>query len=209
MRFVTWIAAIGLAGRSSVAALLGLVCLIAGCASSPPVKFYTLEMVPGEHRNEAIDAPVRIGAVHIPSVLDRQEIVRESGPNRLELSSENRWGAPLGEMIRRALTQDLLHRLLAHAVLLPEQPAPPNTRVIVIDILRFEPESSGRIVLQGSWSLVSAGSDAASSSRPVQIDERAAAQDYAAQAQAMSRAVGQLADSIAQALTQQTKGENP
>jgi hypothetical protein len=180
--------------------MIGMICLTGGCASSPPVQFYTLGVVPAERRMGALDAPVQIGAVHLPSVLDRQEMVRERGPNQLELSNEHRWGAPLADMTRRVLTQDLQDRLPASMVVLPEQPAPPHTRVIVIDILKFESESSGHVVLQGSWSLVSTGSDTPSSSRPMQIDEHAPAQDYAAQAQAMSRAVGQLADSIADAL---------
>jgi hypothetical protein len=186
-----------------------MICLIGGCASSPPVKFYTLAVVPAERRTGTFDAPVQIGAVHIPPVLDRQEMVREGGPNQLELSNEHRWGAPLAEMIRRVLTQDLQDRLPLSMIVLPEQPAPPHTRIIVIDILKFESAFSGQVVLQGSWSLVSAGSDTPSSSRPVQIDEHAPAQGYAAQAQAMSRAVGQLADSMADALAAQDKAGNP
>src|SRR6185437_5459200 len=136
--------------------VLMLGALLASCASSPPTQFYTLEPVqpcqpagprgagantcaPASIQERTLHAstrPIQLAPVRIPAVLERQEIVTERGSNELLLSNRHRWGAPLGEMARRTLTQDLLQRLQGNEVVLPEQPAPANTREIVVDILR-------------------------------------------------------------------------
>ena len=146
--------------------------------------------------------PIQLAPVRIPAVLERQEIVTERGSNELLLSNRHRWGAPLGEMTRRTLTQDLLQRLQESEVVLPEQPAPPNTREIVVEILRLQSDAGGRVLLQGSWSLLPPGSDSPSLMRNFSLAEQASATSYADQVQAMSRLLGRLADDIVSALAQ-------
>ena len=180
-------------------AALILVALLAACGSSPPTHYYTLDPVSGAAAPGTIaGAPVQIVAVHIPPTLDRQEMVRETAANALDISDQNRWGAPFGEMARRVLTQDLAARLPKGAVILPQQPAPPNTRKVVVDILQFERRASGDVVFDGSWSLLRAGADTPLTTRHVHLSESAGA-GYAAQAQAMSRILGRIADQIAAA----------
>jgi len=183
--------------RAVVACAVSLI--LTGCASSPPTRFYTLDAVPAQSRAPQPGAPLQVAAVHMPASLDRREIVSQSGPNRLEVSDENRWGAPIAEMTRRVLTEDLLERLPAGAVILPDQPAPANANALVLDILRFERDSSGEVILRGSWALLPPQSNAPLAMRNVDL-RAAAGADYAAQAQAMSGLVGQLADQIAEAL---------
>ena len=202
--------------------VLMLGALLASCASSPPTQFYTLEPVqpcqpsgagsaganacgPVSIRERTLHAstgPIQVAPVHIPAVLERQEIVTERGPNELILSNRHRWGAPLAEMTRRTLTQDLLQRMQANEVVLPEQPAPPNTREIVVDILRLQYDAAGRVLLQGSWSVLPSGSDTPSLMRNFSLAGQAGATSYAEQVQAMSRLLGQLADDIAGAVAQ-------
>lgn len=175
--------------------------LLVSCASSPPTQFYTLEPVqPRERTLHVSSSPIQIAPVHIPAVLERQEIVTERGSNELILSNRHRWGAPLGEMARRTLTQDLLQRLQGNEVVLPEQPAPANTREIVVDILRLQSDAAGRVVLQGSWSLLPPGADTPSLTRTFSLAEQASATGYVDQVQAMSRMLGQLADEIVSAV---------
>jgi uncharacterized lipoprotein YmbA len=112
-------------------------------------------------------------------------------------------------MIRRVLTQDLLDRLPSHAVLLPEQPAPPQSWEVVIDVLKFQADQSGHIVLTGSWSLVPQGSSTPALSEPIRITIAAATQDYGAEVQAMSHTVGQLSDRIASVLAQTNETSHP
>lgn len=190
--------------RMTFLAALGLLPLLSGCATSPPVNFFTLDTVEAQQQpSQASGAPVQIASVHIPPALDRQEMVRESAPNELEMSDRNRWGAPLGQMIRRVLTQDLAKRLPSGRVVLPQEPPPSETNDIVVDILQFDSDASGKVVFDGSWSLLEAGSGTALLDRQVHLTERAAPKDYGSQAKAMSRILGRLADDIAAALAAQ------
>ena len=188
--------------RTMYLAVLGLVALLGGCATSPPVNFFTLDAVEAQRQTpQQTLAPVQIASVHIPPALDRQEMVRESAPDELEMSDRNRWGAPLGQMIRRVLTQDLAKRLPAGSVVFPREPAPPETNDIVVDILKFVSDAHGTVSFEGSWSLLAAGSGKTLLDRQVRLNDQAAPKDYGDQAQAMSRILGRLADDIAAALT--------
>ncbi len=183
--------------RSTLGALL----LLAACASSPPTQFYALtptegaQPVPGRGTS-GFEHPVHVSAVHVPAALDRLQLVREGGGGRIEIATHERWDAPLDEMLRNVLTQDLLRRLPPGSVVLPQQPAPPDTREIVLDILHFAPDASGRVLLSGGWSLLAGGSEAPIASRRVQLTDDTPSSGYGDQAAAMSRVLGRLADQI-------------
>lgn len=182
-----------------------LAALLAGCASSPPSRFYALNaVVPTAPSQPAapLQSPVRVAAVHIPPVLDRTEIVRRGPGNELEISGLNRWGAPLDEMIQRVLTQDLLERLPPGRVVLPSGPAPAQTGRIVLDILQLQSDAAGAVDFEGSWSLLEPGSSSPSLIRDIHYSETARPGDYGDQAAAMSRMLGRLADDIASSVQQ-------
>jgi uncharacterized protein len=180
----------------------GLSLLLIGCGSSPPTQFYTLDAVPPRQTPivRAADAKVQVAAVHIPGALDRQEMVRESAPGKLDVSDQNRWGAPFGEMTRRVLTQDLVQRLGPAAVILPDEPAPQADK-IVVDILQFGSGPSGLVTFDGSCSLMRGGSDTPLATFHVHLSENAQPDNYRSDAAAMSHILGELADEIAAAVT--------
>ena len=180
--------------------IVALVLLLAACASSPPTRFYTLDPVPARVTLPASGLTLQVAAVHIPGVLDRQEMVRESSPERLQLSDRNRWGAPLAEMMRRVLAQDLAARLPGSTVLPPETVPPAGTRVLAVDVQRFDAGPSGKIRLEGSWSELAAPSGKPLLTRHVRLTAPAQAGGYRGQAKAMSLLLGRLADRIASSL---------
>ncbi len=178
--------------------------LLLGCASSPPSHFYSLTAVAPASSEQApalLSAPsVRVAAVHIPSSLDRQEIVRRGSGNELEIGGFDRWGAPLDEMTQRVLTEDLLERLPTGSVVLPSGPAPARTDRIVVDILQFQSDANGAIAFEGSWSLLEPRASNPSLIRNFRYGETASPTSYGDQAAAMSRLLGRLADDIAMSL---------
>lgn len=185
--------------RAPLAPLLAI--MLAACATSPPVMFYTLEPVhSGASRTEHEGAPVQVAAVHLPRALDRREMVRQSAPNRMTISSENRWGAPLTEVTREVLTQNLSARLAPNRMVFPETPPPPGTLGIVLDVARFARDTSGVVIFDGSWSLYPSGSDQRMAHEEFKLTEVTASGDYAEQARAMSTVLGRLADQIARAI---------
>ncbi|HUN25208.1 MAG TPA: PqiC family protein [Steroidobacteraceae bacterium] len=186
--------------HSAAIALLALV--VSGCVfSSAPTHFYSLASVaPTGSTRPSLKAPVQVVVVHIPSFLDRAEIVRTGANMSLELAGDSRWGAPFGEMVQRVLTQDLLERLAAGDVVLPEQPAPSSTEALVLTILEFQSDLAGNVVFSGSWSLLPPGANHPRSSEYVKLTASANPSDYGDQAKVMSELLGEVADRIVHAL---------
>lgn len=173
---------------------------LAGCASSPPTRFFALEpLPPAAPAAAARGAPVRVDAVHLPPTLDRQAMVRGESGNQLQISSQNLWAGDLAEMVRRVLTQDLAQRLPSGMVIAPQSPAPPDARGLVIDILTFQPQA-GEVVLDADWTLVQGAQSNPVLRRSAHLSAAAggSAQDEAA---AMSTLLGQLADDISEGIT--------
>jgi uncharacterized protein len=171
-------------------------CLTAGCGTSPPTRFFTLDATAPATHFEAHSAPLEVDAVHLPSTLDRETIVRGETDHQLAISARDRWGADLGELIRRVLTQDLEARLPAGMVLPPDAPAPDNARGLVVEILSFQPQGPV-IVLDADWTLLEGSPVRPALQRSVHLQE-AVGSSTNDQVAAMSRLLGQLADRIAE-----------
>lgn len=171
----------------------------AACGSSPPTRYYVLDAVAptGGAPPPPKAGPVRLAAVHLPDELDRLEIVSALGPNRLQLRGQDRWAAPLDEMSRRVLAQDLAQRLPPGAMIPPRSPAPRDVREIVVDVQRFDAESDGSARLQGMWSVKSP--DGALARRLFDLRAPMSGANAEAQAAAMSGLLAALADQIAAA----------
>lgn len=176
-----------------------LLLTLSACASSPPTRFFALEPAsPSSAAPAAEDAgsPLKIDAVHIPPALDRESMVRGESGNQLQISSQDRWAGDLGEMIRRVLTQNLASRLPTGMVIAPDSPAPPSARGLVVDILTFQPQAAGEVVLDADWSLLEGTQSNPVLRRSVHLTA-AAASSAQGEAAAMSTLLGQLADDIA------------
>ncbi len=201
------------AAKSRVVAVTAAVCLLAACGASPRTRFYTLAPVPPRTASvTASEAPLKVSAVHIPGVLDRNSIIRGEADHKLDISSQERWGGDLGEMIRQTLTQDLQQRLPDGMVVPPQSPAPDNAHGLVVDVVHFGPGASGQVELDATWTVL-AGSPArvvlqrtarltAHASEPPPAADHEAAGSASSQAAAMSTLLGQLADEIASGLSQ-------
>lgn len=187
----------------ALAAAVAGATLIAGCGHSAPIRYVTLNAAPAAAplttaslRTTSI-APVQLTAVHIPAVLDRPEVVTLSAQNRLNIDDDNRWGAPLAQMIRSTLAQDLLARLPAGSFVLPDAPAPAGTRTLVVTVLDCEADASGTLTMQAEWSLLSGQPSRTTLRQQVALDAQFSGHDAAAQAAALSGMLGELADRIA------------
>jgi uncharacterized lipoprotein YmbA len=135
--------------------------------------------------------------VHIPAVLDRLEVVTLTSQNRLTIDDSDRWGAPLAQMMRRTLAQDLLTRLPAGSFVVPDAPAPAGTRKLVVTVLSATADASGTLNLQAEWTLLAAHSDQATLRQQVTLHSAISGHDALGQAAAFSHVLGDLADRIA------------
>jgi uncharacterized lipoprotein YmbA len=188
-------------GTSLVFAALGLG--LTACGHSDATHFFTLFPVSPTQPVAATvsGAPIRLRRVTVPPALDRVELVREVAPGEVTVSDFEHWAAPLGQTAVQVLAQDLAARLPAGALIPPAAPLPTGGVNVDVDILAFN-VAGGQAVMQASWSEISPPSAApkggqAPSTRLVELTAPVDASGGLAEAQGLSRLLGQLADRIA------------
>ena len=181
------------------AAALGMVLLASGCASAP-THVFTLTPTPPANRVAAISVtqPIEVAEVPLPPLIDRNSIVLNAGNGQLSIPQNDEWGGPLGSLIRETLTADLQSRLGANAVLPPGSMAPKRgLRILRLTIQQFIGSTNGHVVLDASWAILKAGGSDVLQSGRATITTQATSGKTADIVQAMSRALGELADHIA------------
>jgi uncharacterized lipoprotein YmbA len=165
---VNWLATIAMA-------------MAAGCSILSPrpdaTKFYVLTAT-STGAAAAPDATRRLviglGPVKLPAYLEHAEVITRVAPNRLDLSSTDRWAEPLDDNFRRVLAADLT-TLIGTDQVLPF-PWDLSTNVdykIEVNVQRFERDSSGGAQLTASWIIRDGRSDRVLLTRPADFIESA------------------------------------
>ena len=186
------------AGAAAVA-----LCLLGACASSPPMRFYTLAQIQPDTR---LGAPpgtvrVRIDRVTVAAELDRLQLVRRLDATRLQISEADRWAAPLDEMIRRVLFADLAARLPPNLVADSNAPATAQgQQSLSVDIQEFYADPSCSISLRAVWVLKSPAAAVIQGLEEVQVPPDGSCSGVTSQPGQMSRALATLTDRIAAAV---------
>ena len=141
-------------------ALSGLL-LLAGCAAggAQATRFYVLDALGADTValvGSGRDAPpaLDLAALRMPQYLERPQIVTRSRGSRLDLAEYDQWGGNLGKNIGRVLAQNL-SRLMAtpDVTLFSRRPATPADLRLEVDVLQFERDADGRVVLDTQWRL--------------------------------------------------------
>lgn len=179
--------------------------LLAACRASPPTRWFTLDPVAPAAPPVAGLAPVppvRIDAVRLPAEFDRPELVDQTGAYAVTVHDLARWSAPVGQMACRVLTQDLLARLPAGAVIFPDAPKGADGAGLEVSILSLG-RAGDRAVFDVSWTVSTARAPAAGRSprRTLRLEVPAAAAGPDAVAAELSLLLAQLSDAIATDLT--------
>jgi uncharacterized protein len=162
--------------------------LICGCASSPPLRYYVLsEASPGGSTSATPSSDmdvVQVTKVTLPRELDRNEIVRRIDATRLHIAEDDRWAAPLDDLIRRALADDLRARA-----------GPGRAGQVSVQIESFSADMACGVELRASWEWREPGSNAPERRR-ADIQVPPAGQDCPISdvPVRMSEALAQLAD---------------
>jgi uncharacterized lipoprotein YmbA len=188
------------------AAAIASAALVAGClGGSPKPQFYALAPASGPAAGAAIasrpDLGLVVGPLEFPRYLERPEIVRRDGANRLVVADAHRWGGSLRNDVLRVVADDL-GRLLgtARVVVYPAEPRfAPHYRVL-IDLREFEALADDRVALRATWTIASAADGralAVEESRVEQPTSSSAMDDVVA---AQNAALGELSRAIAERL---------
>ncbi len=174
---------------------------LAAC-SSPEPNIYTLVPEPGAAGITAF-RNIEIRRPGLAGYLDRSDVVLKLSHYQLSTNSQQRWAAPLSEMIGRVLASNLSQRLPGSSVYTDEGAisADPDARVEV-DIRRFDPDASGAVVLEAAYAVEQGSGHQPLAARDIRLIANSAGAGAGAPAAAMSGLLGQLSDQIAAAMRQ-------
>jgi hypothetical protein len=93
--------------------------------------------------------------------------------------------------------QDLTSRLPPGVFIFPDAPVPPNTRMLVVAVLDAETDASETVTFQAGWTLQSGQAARATLTQQTTLKAALENRSAAAQAAALRRILGALADRIA------------
>jgi len=130
-----------------------VILLLAGCGSSPPVKYYGLDTMDIRYTQDEAGAPVlALGPFRMPAYLNRSQMITRGSGAELIVDDVNRWAESLDDAIHRVLASNL-DRLLDSVTVV----AYPSSALLEIDyrlvgrIDRFNADERGLVVLEVQW----------------------------------------------------------
>lgn len=184
---------------SAIAAVAIFVGLAAGCASTPPSRFYTLSAT-SPATGTPSELSVAVGPVSIPAVVDRPQIVVSMGPNQVRLEEFDRWALPLQSNIARVVAENLMALLgTPRITMFPQSTSADAEYRAIIDVQRFESVPGEAAVLDATW-IVRRAKDGKTERGRTTVREAMQAKDYDALAAGHSRAAARLSQDIASAV---------
>jgi uncharacterized lipoprotein YmbA len=128
--------------------------------------------------------------------LGSHEILTLSAAGTLQISDFDHWAAPLAQMARQTLSDDLDQRLPSGSVIYPRLPKPSGALGVNIDILEFDIVAS-QASMRASWVIASSGNAEGAKRSAAVLRSSMSSEDPVAVARAWSDLIGQLADRIA------------
>ncbi len=184
--------------RRRLMAGLGLLAALEACTTSPNSRFFTLAPQPAASAGRS-PATVAVKPVELAKYLDRPQIVRHSNAYELQIADLERWGEEMRDMVTRVLIENLSLRLPASQVVGTSGSLTIRADVTVeVDISRFDADQNGKVFLDARSAVQRDGR------RPSLWSDRITVQpaspSVADLVAAMSDALGQLSDHIAQVL---------
>jgi uncharacterized lipoprotein YmbA len=170
--------------------------LLAGCASSPSSRFYTLG---GDAAPAAASMPasfyVEVPPVDMPPQVAKNQLVVQTSPAQVQVLEQERWASLPADEVRRALSADLTRQLGAIDVYNTPRPDSVPVYRVKVNVQRFESWPGSQAVIDAVWSVRAAGSQAVLTCRTVAQQPVAAGFD--ALVGGHRKAVDQLAAEIA------------
>lgn len=177
--------------------------VLVGCAQSQPTQFYTLFALDNSDGQIESEPPkLGLGSVSLPAYLDRPQIVTRNGTNRMTVAEFDQWAEPLETTFRRTLGENLTNQLGGDFVVtLPSRRDLGLDREIEVEVIRFDADEAGQVVLDASWRIFDgSGRRMLDRGRSVIRQQVSVLGDYEQIAEAMSLCLAEMSIEIAQAI---------
>ena len=196
-----------MASRTRHVLAIVLVAAGAGCSATPPARFYTLASTAAANEAVAVRYAVVVGPVSIPGEVDRPQFVVHLASNRVEVDEFNRWAAPLGDAIARAVAGNLAMLLGTPNVATAPLANFNAAYVVTIDVQRFDSTPGETALIDAVWAVRATAGGATRSGRTIGR-EAVADKDFDALAAAHSRALATVSADIATAIRALAGGDS-
>jgi uncharacterized lipoprotein YmbA len=128
--------------------------VLAGCGSSPPSHFYTLN--PGETTAPAVANPpwlIELAPVDMPSQVAKNQFVVQQSASQVDVLEQERWASLPGDEVRRALSGDLTQQLGTIDVYGTPHPDGMPVYRISVNVQRFESWPGSHALIDAVWSV--------------------------------------------------------
>ena len=141
--------------RLSATALITASLLLSACASSPPVRYYNLEALPGTQIEKQHDYSIGVGPVEFPEHLRRPQIVTRTAGSELKFAEFDRWSEPVAGAFLSVLAINL-DQLLQDAIVIqfPYGPLLQLEYRMLARVSRFDTDETGEAVLSVQWGVI-------------------------------------------------------
>ena len=193
--------------------------LVGGCGSmlgkgtQKGTRFYQLNSITessiagGEFETVEEPIAIAISVDSFPEYLARLQIVTRTSDNKLQFAAFDQWAEPLSHNFTRVLLIDLANYLSTDRLyVFPWRKTRPIDYELLLDVVRFDGELGGEVVLTARWSIYDESGKEELETTGIKVSEPVATKDYEAQVAAMSRAVGKLSLAIAESINELRQG---
>ena len=190
------------------------VCL-AGCASTPAARFYTLTpLVAQETKPSSSSATnkvsVVIAPVEISDYLERPQIVTRDGRNELRLAEFDRWAGSLSDNIASVTAENLAQLLGTDRVfVLPRERGERPDYSVSMRVLRLDCVPGDQVLLKVQWTVFAGPERKDVATRVTTCTERVTDTQYATMVAAVSRTLEQVSREIARVINDRPKEGTP
>ena len=184
-----------------LSALCLISALLAGCGSVPKDRFYVLSVPDAPSASAASPAyTVAIGAVSVPELVDRAQMVVYQPDNRVEIVEHERWAEPLRAAIPAAIAGVLRSELPgARVAIYPQRAVVDADCSVNLDIQRFEARRGNSTLVEALWS-VRCGKGRMQQGRSLVRENLQGDDSYSAVVSGYDRAIAQISKELAQAV---------
>jgi uncharacterized lipoprotein YmbA len=136
--------------------------LLNACGSSPPVRYFALSgTVADSQQNSDNDVVLGVGPMRMAEYLNRTQMVTRGAGAELKVDEFNRWAEPLEVAFHRVVSTDVDNRMDSVTVLAFPWESAVRRQVdyrLLGDVIRFDADPSGRVVLETQWSITAVDS---------------------------------------------------
>lgn len=136
--------------------LVVVLLLLAGCGSSPPVRYFSLDPVlEAAVADSETRTIVGVGQLRTPNFLFRSQMVTRTSGGELIVHDFHRWSEPLDQAIHRVVAANV-DALLDDATVIafPYESHVRAERRIYGSVERFDVDTAGQAVLVVQWGIV-------------------------------------------------------